>query len=51
MLETPQQHVGISDLFGNSFAVKFVVDFSDLGHSESGDRECTETEGHLLLWH
>lgn len=31
---------GMSDLFGNGFAVEFVVDFPDLGHGESGDREC-----------
>lgn len=41
----------VSDLFGNGFAVQFVVHFSDLGHSESRDRECTEAEGHLLLWY
>lgn len=39
------------DLFSNGFAVQFVVDFPDLGHSECRDRECIETEGDLLLWH
>lgn len=40
----------MSDLFGNGFAVQFVVDFSDFGHGESRDRQCRETERHLLLW-
>lgn len=42
---------GIADLFGNGFAVKFVVGFPDLGNSESGDRESIEAERHLLLWY
>lgn len=41
----------MSDLFGDGFAVQFVVDFSDLGHRQSRDGECIETEGHLLLWY
>lgn len=42
---------GMSDLFGDGFAVQFVVDFPDLGHSESRDRESIKAEGHLLLWY
>ena len=38
-----------TDLFGNGFAVQFVVDFPDLGHGERGDGDGIEAEGHLLL--
>lgn len=41
----------MSDLFGDGFAVQFVVHFPDLGHCERGHREGVETEGHFLLWH
>ena len=41
---------GLSDLFGDGFAVQFVVDLPDLCHSESGDGQRVQTEGHLLLW-
>lgn len=40
-----------SYLFGDGFAVQLVVDFSDLGHGESRDREPIQTEGNFLLWH
>lgn len=39
------------DLFGDGFAVQFVVDFPDFGHGECGDRECIKTKRHLLLWY
>lgn len=38
------------DLFGDGFAVQFVVDFPDLGHSERRDGQSVQTEGHLLFW-
>lgn len=34
----------MSDLFGDGLAVQFVVDFPDLGHSESRDRESIKAE-------
>ncbi len=36
-------------LFGDGFAVQFVVDLSYLGHSESRYRMSKETEGDLLF--
>lgn len=36
-------------LFGDGFAVQFVVDLSYLGHSETRYRVSKETEGDLLF--
>ena len=40
----------LTDLFGDGFAVQFVVDLPDLGHSERGDGDSIEAEGNLLFW-